>query len=161
MTETTTARLPRRAIAGVLSNLQRLTVDGIAIATATLTTTFQDKTVVRAITVPAVVLANGAVDHLLAEGPVVRFYAEVGDGVATIIGPDLTKRTLIREASVTGETAVAPAAKPRHAKRPRTEAQKRAWAEIILPKLQAGRARKAAEKAAAAQAAAGETAQAA
>ncbi len=81
----------------------------------------------------------------------------------------MTKKYTVRQiiairrkiaAKAAGETvAAAPVGKTAKAKRPQTEAQKKAWREQILPKLQAGRARKAAEKAA--QAAAGETAQAA
>ncbi len=138
MTETAARRSTRRALAGILSNIQQFTVDGVPVATATLTTTVRGTTTVREISAEGDVVARIA--HLLAEGPVVRLYAEVADGVAVVLGPDLTARTLARQA---------PASAPTPTKRPRTEAQTRAWREQILPRLQAGRARKAAEKAAA------------
>ncbi len=135
MTETAARRSTRRALAGILSNIQQFTVDGVPVATATLTTTVRGTTTVREISAEGDVVARIA--HLLAEGPVVRLYAEVADGVAVVLGPDLTARTLARQA---------PAGAPAPTKRPRTEAQKKAWAEVILPRLQAGRARAAAAR---------------
>ncbi len=144
MTETTVARLPRRAVAGVLSNLQRFEIDGLAVVSATLTTTFRDTTLVRGLKVAGEVIDR--VEHLLEEGPVVRFYGEVNETDVLVLGPDLTKRTLAREAAARGEAPATAPAPAKAAKRPQTEAQKRAWAEVILPSLQAGRARKAAER---------------
>ncbi len=149
MTETvaTVARLPRRAFGGILSNLVLGMTDGVPVATATLTTVFQDKTTIRSLTASGDVVARVQEAGLLVEGEVVKFYGEVGETAVTVLGPDLTKRTLARQAAKSA--APAKADKP---KRPQTEAQKKAWREQILPKLRAGRARKAAD---------GETAQAA
>ncbi len=139
MTETTTTTAPavrQRIVGGVLSDIQRSSENGVTAVTATLTTTFQGRVTVRRLTVADDVLAT--VDPLLVEGPVVKFYATVSETDVTVLGPDLTQRPVA--------STQAPAAKPTKPKRPQTEAQKKAWAEVILPKLQVGRARAAAAR---------------
>ncbi len=126
MTETTTTTAPavrQRIVGGVLSDIQRSSENGVTAVTATLTTTFQGRVTVRRLTVADDVLAT--VDPLLVEGPVVKFYATVSETDVIVLGPDLTQRPVA--------STPAPAAKPTKPKRPQTPAQKKAWAEVILP----------------------------
>lgn len=90
------------------------------------------------ITIPAEALP--AVQSMLVEGEVVRFYGQTTETGFTVIGPDLTKRTLAKAAGTTDAVATAPAAKPA---RVRTAKQDAAWA-AILEARKAGRAKKAA-----------------
>ena len=143
--ETVTARAPRRAIAGILSNIQRETLDTGTIVLASLTSTFRGIETTRTLSIsgPAV----EGVDHLLVEGAYARFYAELGQDYDTVIGPDLTKRTLAREA-LKATTVETPAPK---AKRPVSEKQRengRRFFAGVRAKAEANRQAKLAEQAA-------------
>lgn len=154
MTETTATvaaetpvRLPRRALAGIVSNIDRTVVGNMPVVLASLLTTYQGKENVYSLMISGAVIDT--VNDLLVEGAPARFYGEIGCEYVTVLGPDLTKRTLTREA-LKVEKAAAPAktAAPK-AKRVMSDKQREAWNSIILPSLMAGRARKAAERAAA------------
>ena len=141
----TPVRLPRRALAGVLSNIQRETLDTGTIVLASLTSTFRGVETTRTLSIsgPAV----ESVDHLLVEGASARFYAELGQEYDTVIGPDLTKRTLAREA-LKAQAAETPAPK---AKRPVSDKQRengRRFFAGIRAKAEANRQAKLAEQAA-------------
>ena len=153
MTETTATvaaetpvRLPRRALAGILSNIDRTVVGDMPVVLASLITTYQGKENVYSLMISGAVIDS--VNDLLVEGETARFYGEIGSEYVTVLGPDLTKRTLTREALKADKAAPAKTAAPK-AKRVMSDKQREAWNSIILPSLMAGRARKAAERAAA------------
>ena len=148
VTETVVTRTNKRAFAGVISNIETVPVGETAVTLASLTTTYLGKERVYSLSIDADVLPR--IQDMMVEGTAVRLYGEQLPEFIRVIGPDQTKRTLAREAAKF-EMPAAPAPKAAKPKRVMTEAQRNAWNTIILPKMQEGRARKAAERAAAEQ----------
>ncbi len=122
-TETVAARLPRRALAGVLSNIERQPLGEGEIVFASLATTYKGIETIRTLAVSGEALAT--VDHLLVEGDYARFYGEIGEAYVTVIGPDLTKRTMAREAAKNAAPSPAPVT-AKATKRPVSEKQREA-----------------------------------
>lgn len=121
--ETVATRANKGTLAGVLANIDRVQVGDGEIVLASLITTYRGEEKVYSLMIQGEALA--AVDEILIEGNFVRLYGEKGPQYAIIIGRDLTKRTLAREAAAAAATTVA-SAKPRSEKQ---VASDRAWGE--------------------------------
>lgn len=160
VTETQTAvetvRAPKKSVwFGVLSNLLTTPIEGGEIVTATMSRAIKGVPTDTTIYVQGEALKT--VGPMLVDGANVRLYGEPVEGGFRVIGPDLSRRTLMRaEGGESAPVAAAPATKPAKPKRPMSEKQMIAWNTIILPKLQAGQAAKKAEREAAKAAAAAE-----
>ena len=87
----------KRVRVGVLSNLEPREIDGQEIMLGTLTRTVKGVSVDETISVTGDALV--AVRDLLVNGANVRLYGEIHADYVKVIGPDLTKRTLAREAA--------------------------------------------------------------
>lgn len=87
----------KRVRAGVLSNLEPREMDGQEIMVGTLSRTVKGVSVTETISVTGEALV--AVRDLLVDGASVRLYGEIHADYVKVIGPDLTKRTLARQAA--------------------------------------------------------------
>lgn len=153
MTETTatvateiTARPLRRAISGVLSNIDRMTLDNGDIVLASLTTLYKGEERVRTLSISGPALEATA--DLLIEGASVRFYAELGADYVTVIGPDLTKRTLARVAAQAERPAAPATPRAKRVLSPAQQANAKRFFADIRAKAQANREARLAEQAA-------------
>jgi len=99
--QTVAVRSNKRAVAGVLSNIQHVPVGEKPVVLASLT-------VASTGTIYTLMIQGEALERVsdvLNEGESVRFYGDVGPQYVTVIGFDLTKRTLARQAGkATAET---------------------------------------------------------
>lgn len=93
----------KKALSGTLSNIERIALDSGPIVFARLTTPYMGRENVRTLSISGDALAR--VEDLLVEGANVRLYGEEGPTYVTVIGRDLTKRTLAREASKSASAA--------------------------------------------------------
>lgn len=136
-------RVRDRVFSGVVSNVERMSLDSGEIVLASLKTVYRGEESVRTLSISGD--AIGLVEDLLIEGGSARFWGRENGSYVTVIGRDLTKRTLTRQAT--------PATKAQ----PTARTGNRYWNEVILPRLNAGKAKKAAERAAAQSAVEGAT----
>lgn len=93
----------KRVSAGVLSGLEPREINGQEIMVGTLSRTVKGVNVAETISVTGEALV--AVRDLLVNGASVRLYGEIHADYVKVIGPDLTKRTLARQAARTEKPA--------------------------------------------------------
>jgi hypothetical protein len=136
------ARRSPRAFAGIISNIETADLESGKLILATLTTKSRTGTAVRTLSISGEALAR--VEPVIFEGSDVRLYAQEGETYVTVIGLDLTKRTLARQES---ETAIAPAQveKPARVYSPAQIASHKAYGERLRKGREAAAARRAAE----------------
>ncbi len=107
MTEIATQNAVRspRAFSGILSNIATTDLESGKLVLATLTTESRVGTTVRTLSISGEALER--VQDVLVEGASVRLFGREGEAYVSIIGLDLTKRTLARQAAqvATVETA--------------------------------------------------------
>ena len=142
----TTARRQRRALSGVILNIDRMTLGNGDIVLASLTTVNKGIETVRTLSISGPALETTA--DLLVEGASVRFYAELGADYVTVIGPDLTKRTLARAAAQAERPAAPVAPKAKRVLSPAQQANAKRFFADIRAKAQANREARLAEQAA-------------
>ncbi len=135
-----------RAFSGILSNIATTDLESGKLVLATLTTESRVGTTVRTLSISGEALER--VQDVLVEGASVRLFGREGEAYVSIIGLDLTKRTLARQAA---QVATAPASgvvtdkKTGRILSEREIASRKAYGERLRKGREAAAARRAAE----------------